>query len=132
MDRSQSLADNQKLVGLVVFLSSGAVIIGSIGPWSSDAASGAINRVSGLDTNGGFTLVLGIVAALGMISQYWRGYVHRLVAMLVALIFGLTIAVGLYEWQAIDGQVEWGLYAILAGGIVGVLASLYQMIRPTP
>ena len=100
-------------------------IIGSIGPW----VSGPFGSQSGMNGDGKLTIALAIVGLL-LVAFGWA-------AMIVPVI-GLGLAVlGGWQWHHIHSLVNngvlfgvhvdsvgWGVYAVIAGGVLALFTSL--------
>ncbi|MEG9224429.1 hypothetical protein [Aeromicrobium sp. Sec7.5] len=120
------------------------VVIGSIGPWATVAGS----SVGGLDGDGWITLVLALLAggfcaavfAPASVARIMRWFVLPwvLIALLVAVIDIVDISSTSSEFsnQFSDDiftlSVGWGLWLVLAGSIVALVAAVALMIAPMP
>lgn len=120
------------------------VVIGSIGPWATIADSG----VGGLDGDGWITLVLALLAggfaaavfAPAPVARIMRWLVlpWTLIALLVAVIDIVDISSTSSEFsnQFSDDvftlSVGWGLWLVLAGSIITLVAAVALMIAPMP
>ena len=126
------------LVGAVL------VVIGSIGPWATVANS----SVGGLDGDGWITLVLALLAggfaaavfAPASVARITRWLVlpWTLLALLVAVIDIVDISSTSSEFsnQLSDDiftlSVGWGLWLVLAGSIIALVAAVALMFAPMP
>ena len=120
------------------------VVIGSIGPWATIADSG----VGGLDGDGWITLVLALLAggfaaavfAPAPVARIMRWLVlpWTLIALLVTVIDIVDISSTSSEFsnQFSDDvftlSVGWGLWLVLAGSIITLVAAVALMIAPMP
>lgn len=110
------------------------VLIGSAGPW----AKVWFITVSGLDGDGMLTVFIGLLAGILLTYRAVRANSSRWPAIIGLVAFTACFAIGLYDQNNIQGlidqseaesnlvvaQVGWGLYLVIIGSIIGMLASL--------
>jgi hypothetical protein len=120
---------------LLLALSGVLLIVGSIAPWASVTAGLASVSISGMHGGGRITIVLGIVM-LVIAAMSWSGNSDpRVTIVFVSLGAG---GIGIFNWtdvQRVSGdlakqvtvvsaKVEWGLYLIVGGAVVGLMAGI--------
>lgn len=105
------------------------MVIGSFLPWAK--VLGFIS-VSGTDGDGKITLVLGALAIAGIFVR------KRSTQVGVAVLFLLTLAVGVYDLANITSKIQAaedeifeggvavgiGLYLVIVGGLVGLIGAI--------
>lgn len=120
------------------------VVIGSIGPWATVASSG----VGGLDGDGWITLVLALLAGGFAAAVFAPARVARIMRWLVlpwTLITLLVAVIDIVDISSTSSQfsnqfsddiftlsVGWGLWLVLAGSIIALVAAVALMIAPMP
>ena len=114
---------------ILTLVAGAVVVIGSFLPWAK--VLGFIS-VSGTDGDGKITLVLGALATAGIFVR------KRSTQVGVAVLFLLTLAVGVYDLANITSKIQAaedeifeggvavgiGLYLVIVGGLVGLIGAI--------
>jgi hypothetical protein len=102
----------------VALAAAAAVVIGSFGTWAT--ALGGLLSKSGTEGDGVLTLVLAVVALLGLWA-FWREP-RRWAAVGVLVLGVLIFAIGIYDLVDIENTADvsagWGLYLVVAASAI--------------
>jgi hypothetical protein len=124
---------------IILLLGAIAVGVGSVAPWAT-ASAGAFSRsVNGTDGDGVITIVLAVVMLL--IAVFTAGPTPRRGLLVLAGLCAVGAAgIGIYDAvnvndaaqraedlsSLVDASVGWGLYAVIAGGVIGVIGAVVR------
>ena len=102
------------------------IIVGGVGPWAT--ALGVVD-VSGTHGDGWIVIAAGAISAAALLVA--RGNGGAIVGLLAALVATGTGAFDLNHIQSRGALVEaaWGIYAVIAGGVILGIASLALLAR---
>jgi hypothetical protein len=112
-----------RIIGLVA---AAVAVIGSFLPWVTARTIFGTLEAVGTEGDGQITLVLAIVSVVGFaISKPWLALIPAVGAALVAGNAWRNVASQLngVDNEFVDASVGIGIYAVVAGGIVAVIAS---------
>lgn len=114
-------------------------ILGSFLPWASVATIYGTMSVSGIDRDGMFTLVFGILMMLGVLltlkkpgARAWGAGVLAVLTFFVGAIdlYDVSVRVSEFSSDLALGSVGIGLYMVIIGGALGLAA--FGRNTPTP
>jgi len=106
--------------------------VGSLLPWASVTSLFGQIDVAGTDGDGKYTLVLGLVAALGFVMRRWivGGACAALGAgICVYDMIRLNNRISDLDDELLVASIGFGLYVAVAGGVVAVLAAVVGRSR---
>lgn len=115
-----------------------AIIIGSFGPW----ARVWVVTANGLDGDGKITIVLGILALVGVLTRVRQPDRRAWISIGLVGGFGVAAAIGGYDWSNIDSalsdlednpfaanaSVGWGLQLLTISAVIGAILAFVEMI----
>jgi hypothetical protein len=124
---------------IVLLLGAVAIGVGSVAPWA-EASAGVFSRsVSGTDGDGVITLVLAVVVLL-LALVTTTPTARRGLLVLAGLCAAGAAGIGIYDAvnvndaarraedlsSLVEASVGWGLYAVIAGGVLGVIGAFVR------
>lgn len=112
------------------------LIIGSFGPW----AKVWVVTTGGLDGDGKITIVLGILALVGIFSRVRQPNGRSWITYGLVAAFGIAAAVGAYDWNTVgdaigalednpfaaNASVGWGLQLMTISAVVGTVLGFVE------
>lgn len=116
------------------------VVVGSLGPW----VRVLFFEVSGTDTDGVITLILGLIAGALLLVRIARPDERRWLLVIIAPCFLVSAAIGICDWVNLERvpdtgeenplqisvQIGWGLVVMTISAMVGSLLALSLILRP--
>lgn len=112
---------------------SAVIVLGSVLPWATVSTPFGSISAAGTEGDGVITLILGVIAVVGFAVQRFR---------LASIPAGLALATGVFDLVNVSrtigdvdsefarASVGYGLWLVVAGGVVAVLAASVPKRRP--
>lgn len=129
-ERALALPPRQVVLGALI--STGALALGSIGPWATATVFGVSVSAGGLHGDGWVTLVTAAAGSIALVDPQWASragwlYMHRFGAWRVLLWISVVVCIlnfSSVEKSGLSGVVRpgWGLYLAFIAALAGLAA----------
>ena len=137
-DRPTSPTRRTWLLAIPALASIPAIIAGSLGPWLYRETSVETDLLMGWQTDGLFTLIFAVVAAITIVvALVWQG--HEALAWIGFGALALCAFIGLYDWNMYadmaeqhkamwrlnEAEVRWGIDTLAISSPIGAVSAFF-------